>query len=108
MKDALKITGATLGGLAVVLLLVVGLSFFGLEMKRYFMPAHEDVRRTTFEQSQAYQHGNVQHLNRLRMQYETADSDRHRELIRQTVLDEVSTLNIHDLPPALQRWVNSL
>jgi hypothetical protein len=100
-------------GLVVVALVAIlaltwiaqGNDFF---LYKAFAPKYEEVRRDTFEQSQAYVQGKITNLNRLRMNYESANSDAHRCAIRATALHEASTATENTLPDDLVTWINRL
>lgn len=101
---------ALLAGAACIALIFgmdLGGSYYGWWKSSIFTPKYEQVRRTTFEQSRAFNEGLAQDLTKLRSQYIAAD-DAHKQLIRDTVTQETADYDLSNLPPALQAWVVSV
>lgn len=76
---------------------------------KFWAPKQENVRRQVFESTQSYVEGKVTYLNRLRMQYKEAeDGSVHKNVLRQTILTEASTIERDKLPEDLQLFISSL
>lgn len=89
--------------------LVLGsLIYFGPDLYRFFGVRYEDARRDVFEQNISYTRGTIEHLERLKLQFELADTDGHREAIRQTALTTVASFNTTNLPPHLNNWIEGI
>lgn len=92
--------------------LLVGVAAFGLHAAgwanfAFWAPKMEQVRHTTFKQSQAYQDGATKNLARLRLAYETAD-EAHRAALRLVILTEASVVDRETLPSELQTFIARL
>ncbi len=96
--------------LAVALLFValIGSGLFGLEWKRYFKPRHAEIDRQVFENTPSFVHGKAQHIERLRFQYEKADTAASRAGLKTTILHEASTVDWTLLPANTQAFLNTL
>jgi hypothetical protein len=73
LKDFFKGAALITGFIA----FIVGIGWFAagnnLALQKVFAPAHEQVRRDTFEQSKAYRDGAVQELRAMQFEYLKAD-----------------------------------
>jgi len=100
----------TLGILSIALLLgaSVGLGLFDLEYQRYFRPRQQEIERTVFEGTPSFVHGKAQHISRLRLDYQTAETDAHRAALREAILLEAAAIDIALLPPDIQTFINSI
>lgn len=96
------------GGLALLLAVLAGLGLYGLEWKRYFKPRHAEIDRTVFEQTPSFVHGKVQHLTRLRGDYERADTDAQRETLKTMIRHEAAVVDLSLLPPDLRNFIQGL
>ena len=84
------------------------LIFFGPDIHQHFGTRYTDADRNIHQHSKSFLFGAVEHIQRLKIEYEKSDNNKHRESIRQMVLLEVSNVGIENLPPHLQSWVDSL
>lgn len=100
-----------LGGVGVILLFL-GLSFamgnWGLFSKEYFGTRSANIDRKIYEENQSHVEGTIQHLNRLRLEYETAESNNKKEALRRMILSEARTFGIDKLPYDLAAFINSI
>ncbi len=96
--------------LAVVLLLAAlfGAGVFNLEMKRFFKPRNAEIDRQVFENTPSFVHGKAQYIERLRFQYEKADTAASRAGLKTTILHEASTVDWTLLPANTQAFLNTL
>ena len=90
-----------------IIAIPLGSGFYFLGLKKLFAPRNVAIDREVFEQSKAYVHGKIEHLQRLRLNYELGN-ERHRQAIRNIVLTETSTVDLNRFPVGLAKWVKSL
>jgi hypothetical protein len=107
MKDGLKMTA--FGALALVALIALGWFFAGnnLAMMKVFMPAQEQVRRETFEQSKAYQEGMVQELRAMQFEYVKA-APAHKAALASVIRHRVADFPIGELPADLRVFLKEI
>ncbi|MFL0802553.1 MAG: hypothetical protein K6L81_02475 [Agarilytica sp.] len=91
-----------------VAIIIGGLIYFGPEIKEHFGTRYASADREVFENSKPFIHGTIENLNRLRMQYEMSDNQKHRNAIKTMIVSQTATLDKSQLPYDLQQWVNSL
>jgi hypothetical protein len=86
--------------------LIQGNDFF---LYKYFAPQYEQVRRTTFEQSKAYNQGMVQELQNMQFQYVQADAA-HKTALADLILHRAADYNMDDsrVPSDLRDFVAQL
>lgn len=99
---------AIAGGIAILVILFgIGWAIQGNDFFLYktFAPKYEEVRRETFEESQAHIEGKINTLTRLRLEFQTGEVS-HRCALRAVVIQEAATAK--HLPESLQTWVDSL
>lgn len=97
------------GLLVVAALIALGWVLAGnnLGMQKVFAPAHEQVRRDTFEQSKAYRDGVVQELRSMQFEYQKAD-DAHKAAMGAIIRHKLSGFPEDALPSDLQQFVKEL
>ena len=95
--------GAAAVGLAGVCAIGFGLNAFGLASFGFFAPKYEQVRRTTFEQSQAYVEGQRRDIQNLRMDWLEATGDR-KAAIRSVALQRINGLPSAAMTPEVERF----
>jgi hypothetical protein len=107
MKDTFKITLAAILGLLVVA--AVAIFFQGLDFGLFktFAPKYEQVRRDTFEQSQAYNEGMRRDLENLRDQYLAASDPASKAALRATFIHRAEGYP-NQLPADLESFYQSL
>ena len=103
MRQLLTTLGVLFG-----LVIFSGLIYFGPEIKEHFGTRYASADREIFENSKPFIHGSIENLNRLRMQYELAGSDNHRNAIKTMVVTQTATLDKTQIPYDLQTWIKSL
>lgn len=90
-------------------LLITGtITYFGPEIREHFGTRYRTADRNIFENSGAYVRGSIENLNRLRMEYQMAETENHRNAIRTMVLSQTGGLDTSLLPYDLQQWVNQM
>ena len=95
--------GAAVVGLAGVCAVGFGLNVFGLASFGFFAPKYEQVRRSTFEQSQAYVEGQRRDIQNLRMDWLEAVGDR-KAAIRSVALQRISGLPQSAITPEVAQF----
>lgn len=85
----------TLGGLAIAIIVVVAIAFGAFAITAYFNPKYEAVRRTTYEQSRAFQEGTVRDLENLQIEWSHA-TPAQKDALRAVILHRLA-----DVPPGL-------
>src|SRR3990167_3673962 len=70
---------------AVLLVLVFGLTWLGIEWRVFFGPKSENVERKIFKETRAYNEGMIQQLARYRLQYVQTKDEVERTAIKSTV-----------------------
>ncbi len=105
MRDILA--AVAVGGLAACC--IGGAAWFATEgsyrLSAHYAPRFEDVRRTTFEHSRAFQEGTIRDLDNLRMEYLRAGSDAQRQAIADTVRHRLADIDLEALPPQTHEFV---
>lgn len=96
----------TLAVAALVFIFVLGAGYLGFQ--RWAAPEAESIRYDTYRESQAHRDGTAAHLSRLRLQYETAGTEAHRESFRRLAIAEADRYGVDRLPDDLAAWVSSL
>jgi len=99
-------------GILLVVLVVIGIigwfaagnEFF---MFKVFAPKMEQVRRTTFEQSKAYNQGMIQELQNMQFQYEVADAS-HKIALGSIILHRAADYDEEKLPTDLRDFIKKL
>ena len=104
----LKIT--MISTLAVGSMLLAGflMGNWGLLMKEYFGVRNADIDRKIYEENQSHVEGTIQHLTRLRLDYELAESENQKAAIRRMLITEATAFGIGRLPQELQNFINQL
>ena len=93
---------------ALALLAAVWLTAFNtLAMRRAFMPATEQVRRETFEQSKAYRDGMLQELRGMQFAYLQADPE-HKAAIASLIRHRAAGFPVDAMPSDLADFIKGL
>jgi hypothetical protein len=79
----------------------------GLALRSVFGPAHEQVRRETFEQSKAYRDGLVQELRSLQFEYLKAPAELQPALAS-VIRHKASGIDAATLPADLRAFLSTL
>ncbi len=105
--------GSFIGIAIVAAVLISGLGWFfqgnDFFLFQYFAPKYEQVRRTTFEQSKAYNQGMVHELQNMQFDYVKADDD-HKAALADIILHRAADYNMDDsrVPSDLRQFVADL
>lgn len=101
----------TFGICVAVIAAVLGLGWLlagnNLAMTKVFAPAHEQVRRDTFENSKAYRDGMVQELRSMQFEYLRAD-DARRPGLASVIRHRVAGFPEDALPYDLRQFIAGL
>lgn len=103
----MKTLGVILLGMAVVVGAVWFLTAVDFSVYKFWGIKYENTRREIFEQSKAYNQGQVQQLQNMYLDYAKAD-EAGKQAIRSTVLQRTADLNLEVLPANLRSWVEGL
>jgi len=90
---------------------IISIAGFSLFMKSWVAPAEEQIRFEVYEESRAKILGDIRHLNRLRLQYETSESISQKSSLRNMILNEYSTVHrerLEEFNPELKEWIEEL
>jgi len=98
----------SIGGVLLLVAVVVGVTWGSIGLYRWTAPAMRDAQREVFEESQSFVHGKSQHLARLRLEYETAQTPAHKTALRQVILSEASTVDLNQIDPGLRAFIQGL
>jgi hypothetical protein len=105
-----EVFGLTIGGILAVVLVVVlatGGRYIGWKSNQYFAPREEQVRRDTFEQSQAYNEGMRRDLEEIKDQYLATNDPASKAALRATFIHRAEGYP-NQLPADLQSFYDSL
>jgi hypothetical protein len=105
--NGFQVAGSWLGVILIALALtwiIQGNDFF---LYQKFAPKYEQVRRTTFEQSKAYNQGMIQELQNMQFQYQTADSS-HKAILGDIILHRTADYDENKLPSDLRSFIQDL
>lgn len=99
-----------LGAFGVVLLLGMmgALIYFGPEIHQHFGKRYADADREIHQKSKSFVQGAIEHVQRLKLDYDSADNEQHRKAIRELVLVQAATIDLNQFPPHLQSWIEQL
>ena len=86
----------------------IGLIIAGPNIYEFMGGRYEEARHNIYKESTAHVHGTIEHLNRLKLEYQTANNDQHKEALRQTILTSMGQTEVHQLPLHLQTFINSI
>lgn len=103
IKEEIKIIGVWIWAL----LAGAVLSLAGYYGYRFFNPRYEEVRRTTFEESKAYNHGMLRDLQDLRMKYIESDVQTRTQL-RGIILHRFAAYPEDRMPNELRSFYREL
>lgn len=73
----------------------------------YFAPRYENVRRNTFEQSQAYNQGMTQEVLDFQRQYITATPSQ-KEALADVILHKTASYDLSKLPASSRQFIEKL
>lgn len=82
-----KIIGYSLLAFVVLTVLSFATGAVDLAYKKVFKPAHENVEREVFENTQSYVHGKIQDLAKYKREYDATDDPTERQAI-QTIINQ--------------------
>lgn len=96
--------------LALIGLLVLSFVFnaMGWVNLAFWGPKYEDTKRDIFENTQSYVHGKTTHIAKLRLEYESTESETRKKALKRMILTEASTVENELLPPDMQAFISRL
>jgi hypothetical protein len=101
----MKATFSIIGFLALFLIAIFALNFFGYANFAFFAPKYEAVRRDQMIESRAYTEGTIRELYTLKRQYDSAKTDDERATIAAAARHEFSIFPRDRLPGDLQAFL---
>ena len=104
----MKNVAVVIVGVLLAIAAVIALGFGALGWRSYFEPKHAEIDRQVFEQTPSFVHGKTQHLSRLRLEYERADTDASKESLRTLILSEAAAVDYDLLPTNLRTFLYTL
>jgi len=111
MRETFNGAAATVLGLLALAIVAVGIGWAAnendLAQTRYFAPRQEAVRRSVFEQSKAYNQGQIQELQNMWFDYERTDPQ-HQAALAGLILHRAADFDEDRLPPDLRSFIESL
>jgi hypothetical protein len=96
-----------IGGLIAIVFLSFFFGFLDLGLSKTFMPRQEQVRRQTFEQSQAYNEGMIRDLENIRNQYLGTSDPASKAALRATFIHRAEGYP-NQLPADLQSFYDAI
>lgn len=84
--------------LAILLSLLFGLTWLGIEWRGFFGPKRAAVEREIFMETRSYNQGMLQQLSRYRLEYIRSDDEKERAAIASTVRQMFSEFDADTLP----------
>jgi len=96
-------TFKVLGGLVIMVVFVLGLSYIGLKSYAFFNPRYEQVRYDTFKNSQTYNDSMTRELYKIKQQYLSAN-DTDKAALKAYASHEFSVYQKDRLPADLQSF----
>jgi hypothetical protein len=103
MGDFFKLLGAMIVVGVMLLAFAVASQLAGFKVFAYFAPLYEQVRYSTFQQSQAYNEGMLRDLYDLQREYLQAD-DEHRAALSGVIRHRFSAYDRNRLPLDLRQF----
>lgn len=100
----MKNTVIVFGSISMVCTLV----FFGPGIYKHFGTRYQDADRKIFEQNKSFIHGTIQHVGRLKLEYESEESEIVKKALRSAILAEANTFDLDKLPINLQNFILKL
>ncbi|MDX1974910.1 MAG: hypothetical protein SFT92_04470 [Rickettsiales bacterium] len=104
MKDSLKVVLGIIG--IIVVLFLIGI--VGVGFNRFFGAANEQTRTIIYKESQAKIEGDTRDLDNLVIQYETANSQAAKDVIKDTIRHRLSGIDRKKLPYDLNSRIDSI
>ena len=106
--SVIKIVGAVVATIVVLLVIGFGLRSIGMYSQGYFGAWQESNRRDIQIESRAYSEGTVQLLYKMQREYHRAKNDAERRTIAASARQQLSMFPKERLPADLQAFVNQI
>lgn len=103
----MKIFGYVVAPLLALLLIIWALQGSDFFLTKVFAPKYEQVRRDTFEQSNAYNQGMIQELQNMQFEYVKAAPEQ-QDALASIILHRAADYDVDKLPPDLRTFVLQL
>lgn len=103
LRDIAVVTGSVCAlGLA-----IFAASLYGFNIRAFFAPKYENLRRNVFENSQSYNDGMAQQLNSYYLEYQKTD-EAGRQTLRSVISHQYANYPANRLPAHLQSFLISI
>lgn len=103
MKDTFTVIGAAIAGIVGLM----ALSYFGLQWSGFLGAEREAIRTNILQESQAWEDGKRNDLNRMYLEYQKSDSA-GRMGIKHAVADQFASVDTSEFPPHLQSFLSEI
>jgi hypothetical protein len=104
----MKIAGAILGGLAVLLIVWFGGTALGFWHYKFWAPKFEDARRDVFENTRSYNQGKLQELSKYAYEYKTTNDPEAKSAIAFTIRHKFADYDDQNLSPELRAFLHEV
>ena len=91
-----------------VVAIVATLIIFGPNIYQHFGKRYANADREIHQKSKSFVQGAVEHVQRLKLDYDKSDNAQHKESIKQLALVQAATIDLSEFPPHLQSWIEQL
>ena len=112
MKEFTKEIFAVFAVVLLFALFTVGMSFgvpwLSLQVKKTFGTANESVNTDIYRENKSYVEGTIRDLRELRVEYEKAETDEHKQALRSIIKHRSNELDFDRLPTDLKRFLEEL
>lgn len=88
-----------------IILMMISLFLFIVIYKFY---SRINTDKEIHKHSIYYIHETIEHVQRLRIDYEESDNQKRKKAIRQLILNNIATIDISEFPPSLREWIEEL
>lgn len=92
----------------IAIIVVVGLTFGGLQFYKFFAPRYEKARRVVFENTRSYKQAKLQELAKYRLEYLKSDSEGVRQAIASTIRHRFADYDRKELPYELSEFLREI
>lgn len=107
MNEVVKTLGRVVVACVLVLALVFGIPFLGLQVMRMFGTQIESAKTDIYRENKSYVEGTVRDLRELQVDYVKAD-DSQKEALAGLILHRAGELDWERLPNDVRRFLNEL
>jgi hypothetical protein len=95
-------------GIVVAVLLIWGVGRLSVTMYRDIAPKRAEAEREVYVNTPSYINGKNEILMKYMSEYNKAKTDQERNALKETILNEASTVDINKLNPTIRSFIQSL